>query len=194
MAMPNSATEQRLYCYVDETGQETEGDFFLVTVVIAEQERDAIEQELEAIELSTGKKNLKWRKSAFDRRLAYIREVLSRPIFEDKIFFSHYEQTKAYVELTVYTTAKAINHCVHGEYRATVIVDGLTGSEVTRFGKELRQLNIKVKKVRGARDESSPLIRLADAFAGFLRDGIEEQEYAQELYREAQRRGVVKEV
>jgi len=113
---------------------------------------------------------MKWQKSSFERRVSDLRAVLNHPLFEGKIFFSHYSQTQAYVDLTVYTTAKAINTKARGEYKVTVTVDGLSGVEVRRFAKGLRQLNIQVRKVRGARDESDPSIRLADAMAGFIRD------------------------
>ena len=83
--------KQKLYCYVDETGQDTEGRLFLVSVVITEQERE-------------------------------------------------------------------------------------------EFARELEQI------------ESEPGIRLADAFAGFLRDALEGAEYAQETYQEARKRGIVREV
>jgi uncharacterized protein YgfB (UPF0149 family) len=40
-----------------------------------------------------------------------------------------------------------------------------------------------VRKVRGVKDESNSLIRLADALAGFVRDFIEGQSYTKELDR-----------
>jgi len=39
-----------------------------------------------------------------------------------------------------------------------------------------------VHKVRGIKEESDALIRLADALAGFVRDYLEGEPYAQELY------------
>ena len=75
-----------------------------------------------------------------------------------------------------------------------MFVDGLSRSELRRFAKGLRALHIKVRKVRGVRDESDPLIRLADAVAGFIRDALEQKAYAQRLYQEALKRGVIQEV
>ncbi len=49
-------------------------------------------------------------------------------------------------------------------------------------------------EVYRAHDETEPGIRLADAFAGFLRDALEGEDYAQELYREARKHGFVREV
>jgi hypothetical protein len=48
---------QKLYCYTDETGQDTKGKLFLVSVVITEKElKDKIEHTLLSIERKTGKK------------------------------------------------------------------------------------------------------------------------------------------
>ncbi len=41
---------QKLYCYVDETGQDTESQLFLVSVVVTEQEQEAFARELERIQ------------------------------------------------------------------------------------------------------------------------------------------------
>jgi hypothetical protein len=193
--MTSHSPEQRLFCYVDESGQDTKGQLFLVSVVITDHEYDTFAQELERIEQTSGKDVIKWHKTTFTRRLAYIKAVLTRATFAETIFFSHYAQTKEYVDLTVYTTAKAIlAKAAQGEYRATVTVDGLSGVEIRRFIKGLRQLNIKVNKVRGARDESDPIIRLADAIAGFVRDYIEGKPYAQDLYKQAVANGIITEV
>jgi hypothetical protein len=58
----------------------------------------------------------------------------------------------------------------------------------------LRERQINVRKVKGARDESEPIVRLADAVAGFLRDFLEGQEYAEPLYRKARQDGVIQEI
>ncbi len=190
----NEAHKQKLYCYVDETGQDTEGQLFLVSVVVTEQEQERFARELERIEAESGKRHIKWHKSSVARKIAYIKAVLACPIFQRTIFFSHYTNSKAYVDLTVYTTAKAILQRAQGDYKTTVIVDGLSGAEVRHFSSELRKLHIRIRKVRGARDEAEPGIRLADAFAGFIRDALEGEDYAQELYQEARKRGFVREV
>ena len=47
--------KQKLYCYVDETGQDIGSKFFLVSVVILEKERDEIRQKLRELEKLSGK-------------------------------------------------------------------------------------------------------------------------------------------
>jgi hypothetical protein len=58
----------------------------------------------------------------------------------------------------------------------------------------VRKLGIAVRKVRGARDESDELIRLADAVAGFVRDALEGSSVMQALFDQALRRGVIRKV
>jgi len=53
-------TIKKLYCYVDETGQDTKGALFVVSVIIAQKDRDEIVKLLENIERETGKKRTKW--------------------------------------------------------------------------------------------------------------------------------------
>jgi Protein of unknown function (DUF3800) len=185
---------QRFYCYVDETGQDTAGRFFLVSVIVLQEDRDALKTFLERVEQDTRKGLLKWHRTPFERGLAYLETIVTRSPIPGKVFFSSYSNTRAYVELTVYTTAKAILAAAQGAYKVTVFVDGLSGEELKRFAKGLRALRITVRKVRGLRDESDALIRLADAMAGFIRDALEKKPYAQRLYQEAIKRRVVQEV
>ena len=185
---------RKLYCYVDETGQDTFGDFFLVSVFITGEERDLIQREVERIEQATGRGTLKWHKTAFEPRLAYLEALIRHPLFAGIACFSHYRDTTLYTDLTVLVTAKTILQKACGDYKVTIFVDGLQRSQVKRFAHGLRQLGIHVRKVRGLRDESDPLIRLADNIAGFVRDAIEGKLYAQRLYEEATQRSVIQRI
>lgn len=49
----------KLYCYVDETGQDTEGTFFLVALVITGSERDELRKFLIHAETNSKKGKLK---------------------------------------------------------------------------------------------------------------------------------------
>ena len=53
-------TPQKLYAYVDESGQDTEGRFFVVSVVLFGTDRDTVLARLEALEARTGKGRVKW--------------------------------------------------------------------------------------------------------------------------------------
>ena len=183
---------QKLYCYVDESGQDTEGRLFLVSVVVLGQDLEPFQKQLEEIELSSRKGNRKWFHSNAKRREAYIREIIERKPFRGSIFYSYYEDSKAYFDLTVFSTAKAVLNKACGPYETTVLVDGPKRSERHRFSAGLRRLNIRVRKVRGVRkDENEPLIRLADAIAGFVRDFLEGNTVMKDLYQKAEARGII---
>lgn len=173
---------QKLYCYVDESGQDTKGRFFLVSVVISDKtSKDEIENILLDIEHSSGKGLLKWRAAPFVKRIAYLEAVLRTRALKYSIFYAVYHTSKEYLPLTTYTIAQAIGIKTHDSYLVTIVIDGLNKKERELVTRGLRTLKIHYKKVRGARDEASPLVRLADACAGLLRDFEEGAPYAQEF-------------
>ena len=162
----------KLYCYVDESGQDTDGRLFVVAVVIAEQQRDKLRQVLRGIERTSNKKVRSWTNTPRNVRRTYIADIISNSVFKDLVCYSLYEDTKLYVDLTILSVANAV-HAKVGElkdpYEANVFVDGLKRSEQHRFAAGLRKLNVKVRKTRGLRDQSDEFIRLADSVAGFVR-------------------------
>jgi hypothetical protein len=94
----------------------------------------------------------------------------------------------------IFSTGKALHARATAPLSATVVVDGLGRPERHRFAAGLRKLGIAVRKVRGARDQSDELIRLADAIAGFVRDSLAGSGTMRRLFAEARRLGIVKEV
>lgn len=165
-----------------------------MAVVITTEEREQAQAVLEQIEQVTGKGTRKWQRTAFAQRLAYLRAVLGTLLFHGTIFFASYARTHAYRDLTVDATAKAIRHKakdMEGGYETTVLVDGLDRKQERHMGTGLRRARLKIKKVKGVRDESDPLIRLADAIAGFVRDALEGQDYVQALYQDAITNGII---
>ncbi len=185
-----SQPAQKIYAFVDESGQETNGALFLVSVIVTGQEYERLNEMLIEIEERSRKSLKKWSRARFEYRVAYIEAVIALPLFRGLIFFSRYTNSQAYFDLTVETTAKAIHHKNKEAAPATVIVDGLSGRDVDRFKTRLRGSGVNVRKVRGARDESEPIVRLADAVAGFVRDFLEGQPYAPKLYEKALREGI----
>jgi len=67
---------KKFYCYVDETGQDTQGELFIVSVVIVGTERDQALELCERIERQTGKGRRKWIRARYAQRLAYIQQIL----------------------------------------------------------------------------------------------------------------------
>jgi hypothetical protein len=91
---------QKLYVYVDETGQDTEGRFFLVAVVTSDKEhKDALEQKLELIEQSSKKGKRKWEGTRWERKIAYLEQVLTIPNFSFKKKSLIKRNTKEFIPL-----------------------------------------------------------------------------------------------
>jgi len=72
-----AVSRQKLYAYVDESGQDTAGGFFVVGVLVLGEERVLVRQRLEQIEQHTGKGKVKWHKSRPARREAYVARLNS---------------------------------------------------------------------------------------------------------------------
>jgi hypothetical protein len=163
----------KIFCYVDESGQDTMGELFVVSVVITAETRDILSRKLEEVEARSKKGKRKWTKTRIQQRIAYIEEILLIDELKGCLRYSVYHHTTEYMMRTVLATAQAITTYVDGDYKATVFVDGLPHSRTKWFGAELRRLYVRTEKVRGVRDEESePLMRLADALAGFVRAAL----------------------
>lgn len=182
---------QKLYAYVDESGQDTKGEIFLVSVIVVGEQRDTLRKLLRNIEKKSGKANRKWTRTARPRREVYIRHVMASRKFNGLIHVAHYRHSRYYMDLTVLTTAWAILDHADQSYHATVYVDGLNHSQREHFTRGLRSLHIKTQFARGLKDEADEFIRLADAIAGFVRDGIEGDELMKPLYIKALRDKII---
>lgn len=184
---------QKLYCYVDESGQDTEGQFFVVGVVILEQNREKVLNGLEHIEIFSGKRNIKWHKSRQGQREKYLQNILQSSLFKDAIFFKTFTDDKHYLTMTSHATAKAILQKARGEpYIASIYIDGLREKEVIAVSRELHILHIRKKKVKGVRkDENSAFIRLADAICGLVRDAQDGREWASVMLAHLLKSGIV---
>lgn len=189
---------QKLFCYVDETGQDTKGRLFIVSVVVtvAAEKRDELAAVCEALETTTAKGKFKWGKAAPDRRLAYLRHVFRDPRFAASLRYAVFRRTTDYDRARIHGVAQALHWKPPPQYAASVYFDALAASKRYEYTRELRQLGVSVEKVRGvAKDESSPLTRLADAVAGFVRDVLEGQSgEPKTLFESAKQRGALVEV
>ncbi|MFQ6032640.1 MAG: DUF3800 domain-containing protein [Candidatus Zixiibacteriota bacterium] len=185
---------EKLYCYVDETGQDTKGKFFLVSVVIVGKDRDEIRGRLREIEKASKKGKKKWTQATLTQKQLYINQILTTTLFREAIFYAQYSDAIEYFSLIIKTIAEAISKKVQRDYRATVLIDGLGRPERRRVGSGLRKEGVKVEKVRGLRHGSDEFIRVADAVAGFTRDFFEGKPHTVEPYKEAVKAKVLKEV
>lgn len=181
---------EKIYCFVDETGQHTEGRSFIVGMVLCDADVDVARKILVEIERSTGKGHRKWTKSNDAVRKAYILGIFQHSYFAGKLFFQLSELSREYFRLTAEAAAKAIKH-YRQPHKVTIIVDGLEGKKRAEFVQLIRKDGIRVDKVRGAKDESEPMIRLADALCGFLADSISGRKEFATLREEMIRKNVL---
>lgn len=171
--------KKKIYAYVDESGQDTKGILFIVSILVIEKERDIILEKLDNNEIESGKNNLKWNKSRPKVREIYIENLFRIKELKGKIFFDKFSDTGKYIDLTSYATAKAILKKVKGDYRATIFVDGFRKKEIEIFSRGLRDLHIKTKKIRGVKkDENNAYIRLVDSICGLIRDAQDGNDWA----------------
>ena len=185
----------KLYCYLDETGQDTQGRLFVVAAVITGDERDRVRRLLERLEYTSGKGQKKWSKATRAQRQAYMAPVLQAPALHERLFYARFTQTTTSLPCVLHTAALAMTTVAAGQdYRATVLIDGLQRAERFRVGVGLRHLQVAVRRVRGLRDESDAFIRLADAVAGFVRGHLEGRADVTPLFQEAIRGRVLREV
>jgi len=63
---------QKLYCYVDETGQDPKSEVFIVVAVISSNDQAYIRKQLTDIEDIAKTHKLKWHKTRHDRRMRYL--------------------------------------------------------------------------------------------------------------------------
>lgn len=167
----------KLYCYVDETGQDTIGKLFIIVSIVVDNEREEILTILEEAEKKSGKTKRKWIKTRNAERNKYLDMALASPKLKRKIYYRIFHNTKEYEDLMVLVIGKSVNLYTEAhyitEYKATIVIDGLKKTETRRVAKSLRQLGVKIHKVRGERDESNAFLRLSDAMAGLIREASE---------------------
>lgn len=187
-------SKQKLYAYVDESGQDTKGEIFLVSVVVVGSKRDKLRTLLRKIETKSKKKNRKWTRERKVRREAYMKQIIASKELVGLIYFSYYKGAKVFIDLTIFATAKAILDQASDSYQATVYVDGLNKTDREKFTRGLRKLHVKTTRAKGLKDEADEFIRLADAIAGFVRDGIEGDKIMKPLYKQALKKGIIREI
>jgi len=173
---------RKIYAYIDESGQDTKGLIFIVSILVIEEERETILKELEFIEKKSKKKNIKWNKANHNFREKYLEEMLKMNKLRGRIFFDTFSDSKKYIQLTSFATAKVILKKSSDNYKATIFVDGFKKKEIEVFTKGLRDLHIKIRKVRGVKkDENNAYIRLVDAICGLARDAEDNNKWAKEM-------------
>lgn len=162
----------KITTFTDESGQDTKGKFFVVSTVICNNDvAESLEKRLNKIE-KIAKKSKKWYKSSDRRRKIYIDELLkSRILSELSIYYSYYSNKLDYSKLIGSHIAKSvITHTADINYKAKIFIDKTNKKTIDKIKSEIKGYRIKYQKIRGISDESSALVRLADATCGLIRD------------------------
>lgn len=178
---------QKLYCYVDETGQDAGSQFFIVVAIVSSNDQHILRERLIQIEKKAKTGHRKWHKSKPERRLTYLRQALNERICEDGVHFGYFQKPLPYFLPILEALEAAIKSKAEKDYQAIISIDGIDKKKAAELTNALRLRGIKLRFVRGARDESEPLIRLADMWAGCLRGVFSGKKEEKEIYEKALR-------
>jgi hypothetical protein len=183
----------KLYCYVDESGQDTHGAVFIVAVVITSEQRESLLTSLEQIERTSGRGTRKWHKTIPQRRKAYITAALH--LVDEQRSNCHIVvglrfSTLDYLSQMAEIISAAL--MTQQDHRATVLVDALEAKGAQILGARMRQMGVNIRKVRGIRrEENDPLLRLADAICGLARHAYENDMEMREAMQTALAKGLI---
>lgn len=185
---------QKLYCYVDEAGQDSGSEFFVVVAVVSAEEQNPLRIKLERIETLAGTNRKKWHKVRHENRMRYLAMVLQEKIVQGGIYIAHYRKPLPFFFPMLYVIEKAIKAFAHGPYRLNLYVDGIDQYKAKQLTNALRATGISLRLVKSRRDESEPLIRLADMWAGCIRSALLKHPDAQDLFKRAKQAAYVHDI
>lgn len=93
---------------MDESGQETAGLIFVVSMLVVSDEKAELGKRLETIEVESKKRNFKWRIADYRYRRGYIDRLTRLPNMGHKVFIEVFTDSKEYMVLTATGVANAI--------------------------------------------------------------------------------------
>ena len=185
---------KKLYCFVDETGQDSGSKVFIVVAVIVTSNIEAVRQWLEELEKSTKIGVIKWHKSNYKFRIEFLEEFLRQDNDNLHIYFLRVKKPVFYWLPTIEVLEKSIPNHGNAETQVIICIDGLDRFSAKKYTNALRSKHLKIKLAKGPRDESEPLIRLADRWAGCIRMALSANEDCQALVNRAEKQGLLREV
>lgn len=181
---------QKLYCYVDETGLDIQAQWFIVATVVIEDDPSPALALCETIERDTGKNRVKWIRTDYPRRLAYIERFIREAAFKGRLYVAAFRKPVDYNVQTLEAIAWTMKTHTAAPYRVTILIDGLPRQQEQAIGRDLVRLGVAKRKVRGIRyEEYDALSRLADAVCGWTRAALEGQPGMIKLYDQAKATG-----
>jgi hypothetical protein len=186
---------KKLYCYVDESGQDAGSNFFIVVSIVSGEEQNQIRDKLMQAEEVSKVHARKWFNSRSPVKEDFLRTVIKTELAKGDVYYSKYKKPLPFFAPMLETIEKAIKDKANGKpYLATVYVDGIDKKKAQELTGWLRHKGIKLQYVRSARDESEPFIRLADRWAGCIRDSLEGKEANTKILSKAEKDHYIKHI
>lgn len=185
---------KKLYCYVDETGQDAGSQIFIVAAVIAWDDVPVLRTNLMELEKELKVGSKKWHKLRHESRIEFMKKFLRAKYPNLKIYFGRFIKPTLYYFPTLEVVGKALGN-FNQPIQVVVSIDGLDSISAKKMTNALRSKHLQLKLVKGWRDESEVLIRLADRWAGCLRLAfVSHNKECEELVSRAGKKGVLKEI
>jgi hypothetical protein len=184
----------KIYCFVDESGQNTQGRVFVVSVVVTAHKRNELFALCEQIEQVSGKRKDKWGKADHGERMKYLHHIFVDDRFKGCLRYEVFRQTIDYDTATIEGIVSSVKWGKpSGKFTTMVYIDGLKKTKRHEYGARLRRFGLAVRKVQGvARDETNALTRLADAIAGFVLDALDgKSKEIKILFKKAKKEGMI---
>jgi len=189
------AKRKKLYVYVDESGQDDVSEVFIaVAIGVFGNERDELEKLVIDLEDEARTGRRKWNNMRHARRVEFFAKVIDRGVGKNNVFFGVYQKPIHYFFPVVEIIEKTIKRMAEKFYIAHVYVDGANKTVAQSLTNALRSRGIATRLARGKRDESEVLRRLADMWAGCVRNAYLGKNDAKELFERAKSRNYLFEV
>ena len=180
---------QGLVClYADDSGQQSQGRFFVVAGLAVEHARSDVSDALcEAEEMSGKGRYRDWHGTSSRRRVAFLDCVSKTPLVRGRIFYKVYRNTTSDHMLLRADAAQAAIAAFAPRNRRAIFYEGLTRPNRDSLKRELRRRGLQ-SEVRTALWDKHPEVRLADTLAAmigkvmFSTDGAEYAEFLCEWF------------
>lgn len=185
---------QQLYVYVDESGQDPSSEVFVVVAVVSAENQEALREYLLRIEKNAGTGRKKWHKVRHTNRMQYLTETFNQRIAGGGIYVGAYQKVIPYFFPMLDILERSIKHAGGSKYWAHIYVDGIDKYKAKQLTNALRAKGVALGMVKNRRDESEPLIRLADMWAGCVRSALLRHPDTQKLFEKAKKAGYVRDL
>ena len=139
VAIKNHST-QKLYCYVDETGQDKGSDIFIVVAVMSDKDQDLLRSHLIKVESLSGIGIRKWHKSRAERKIKFLRLVIEKGLGQGEVFYGHYKKPLPYFLPVLEVLEKAIRLKAKKDYKAIIYIDGIDRKKAAQLTNALPTL------------------------------------------------------